>query len=213
MNRIDARFAELREAGRKAFIPFITAGDPDLDATAALVRELDRRGASLIELGVPFSDPVADGATIQASYTRALDGGVTVDRILDTVQTVRSDVSAPILTMISISLVQRRGIEAYIDRAKAAGVDGAIIPDLPVDESDEAVRIAAAADFPLVMLSAPTTPAARRRLIAERSRGFVYCVSLTGITGARADLPPEVVDHVKALKALTGTPVCVGFGV
>jgi len=213
MNRIDETFARLREEGRAAFIPFITAGDPDLETTAALVRELDRRGASLIELGVPYSDPIADGATIQASYTRALEGGIAVEQILAMVASIREAVAAPILTMISVSLVHRMGMQAYIERAKSSGVDGAIIPDLPVEEADEPARHGREADFPLVLLSAPTTPESRRRLIARRSRGFIYCVSVTGITGARDELPAEVVDHVRALKALTDTPVCVGFGV
>ena len=213
MNRIDETFARLREEGRAAFIPFITAGDPDLETTAALLKELDRRGASLIELGVPFSDPIADGPTIQASYTRALERGITVERIFQMVASVRDEAAAPILTMISVSLVHRMGFPTYIERAQSAGIDGAIVPDLPVEEADEPARLAREADFPLVLLSAPTTPEPRRRLIARHSRGFIYCVSLTGITGARDRLPAEVVDHVRALKALTDTPVCVGFGV
>jgi len=213
MNRIDETFARLREAGRTAFIPFITAGDPDIETTAALVRELDRRGASLIELGIPYSDPIADGATIQASYTRALGAGVTIEQVFKMVASIREAVSAAILTMISVSLVHRVGFAAYIDRAKRAGIDGAIVPDLPAEEAAEPGRLAREADFPLVLLSAPTTPEARRRLIAQHSRGFIYCVSVTGITGARDALPAEVVDHVRALKALSETPVCVGFGI
>lgn len=209
MNRIDETFRRLREAGRKAFIPFLTAGDPDLETTAALVRECEARGASVIELGIPYSDPIADGATIQASYARALSRGVTIDAILAMVRSIRGEVTAPIIAMISVSLVYRRGLSAFIAAAQSAGVDGAIIPDLPVDDLPDT----RSADFPLVLLSAPTTPERRRRMIAERSRGFIYCVSVTGITGARDDLPPDVIDHVKALKALTETPVCVGFGV
>ena len=213
MNRIEKTFARLREERRAAFMPFITAGDPDLDATADLVRELDRRGADLIELGVPYSDPVADGPTIQASYVRALAGGIRTGDVFDTVAAVRDEVRAPIVTMISMSLVFRMGFERFIERARAAGVDGAIVPDLPVEEAAEPARLAADADFPLVLLSAPTTPPERRRLIAETSRGFIYCVSVTGITGARDHLPREVADHVRTLKELTDTPVCVGFGV
>jgi tryptophan synthase alpha chain len=212
-NRIDITFARLRAAKRAAFIPFIAAGDPDLETTAALVKELDRRGANLIEIGVPYSDPIADGATIQASYTRALAGGVTVEGILEMVASVRKDVAAPLISMISVSLVWRIGFPEYVRRAKAAGIDGAIIPDLPVEEAEAWSSTAAAADFPLVLLSAPTTPDARRRRIAALSRGFIYCVSTTGITGARLELPPDVVDHIRALKALTATPVCVGFGI
>ena len=217
-NRIETTFARLRSAKRAAFIPFISAGDPDLETTAALVKELDRRGASLIELGVPYSDPIADGATIQASYTRALAKGVTVERILAMVASVRREVAAPLLSMISVSLVWRIGFAEYVRRAQAAGIDGAIIPDLPVEEAEAWSATAAASDavckdFPLVLLSAPTTPDARRRRIAAVSRGFIYCISTTGITGARDELPPDVLDHVRALQALTATPVCVGFGI
>jgi tryptophan synthase alpha chain len=213
MNRIDAAFARLQAEKRAAFIPFIAAGDPDLGATAALIQELDRRGAGLIEVGMPYSDPVADGATIQAAYTRALAGGATIERILQTVAAVRPKVQAPLLSMISISLVYKQGFAAYVERAKAAGIDGAIIPDLPVEEAEAWAATAAAADFPLVLLSAPTTPDPRRRLIARHSRGFIYCVSTTGLTGARDDLPADVLDHVRSLKSLTSTPVCVGFGI
>lgn len=218
MNLIDALFQQLRSQGRKAFIPFVTAGDPDLPATTALVRKLAVSGASLIEIGFPYSDPIADGPVIQASYTRALERGLQVDEIF---QCVRQLAEAPYITsrgiplvgMVSYSLVHRRGPEQFLALAQQAGLNGAIVPDLPIDEADALVRLAAARDFKLIQLVTPTTPPERATRIARLSTGFLYCVSITGITGERDRLPDQILDQLRHLRGETNVPLCVGFGV
>lgn len=212
-NRIETTFAALRERGETAFMPFITAGDPDLETTQALIETMARRGADVIELGIPFSDPIADGPTIQGSFTRALAGGVTVDAIFHMVKALRRTCEIPVVSMVSISIVRRKGIEAYCRHAAEAGIDGLIVPDLPVEEADEVTEAARAAGLCTIFLAAPTTPPDRARLIAERSTGFIYYISVAGTTGARDSLPEDVVDKVRALKELTDKPVALGFGV
>jgi tryptophan synthase alpha chain len=212
-NRIEQAFEELRRSGRKALMPFLTAGDPDLATTAALIREMVSRGASLIELGLPYSDPVADGPTIQASYTRALDGGTTLDGIFAMVRQLRQDCQAPISAMGSFSLVTRRGMDRFLDDAQAAGIDGLIIPDLPLEECDAMAAGAARRGLSHIMLVAPTSPWERAARIARRSTGFLYYVSVAGITGERKELPADIVCHVERLRQETKVPVCVGFGI
>jgi tryptophan synthase alpha chain len=218
MNPIDALFRRLRSEGRKAFIPFVTAGDPDLRTTARLVDELSRRGASLIEVGFPYSDPIADGSVIQASYTRALDRGLRVDEIFAAVRQL-SDMESfrargvPLVAMVSYSLVHHRGPDRFVAQAKAAGFSGAIVPDLPVDEAAELATVAAGADFKLILLVTPTTPRERAQRIARLSTGFLYCVSVVGITGERQALPPELIAQLKWLRTQTELPLCVGFGI
>lgn len=212
-NRITERFLRLRSEGKAAFMPFLTAGDPSFEATGELIFECERRGADLIELGIPFSDPIADGPTIQASFTRALASGAKVDRAFDLVRKVRASSRIPILSMISYTLVFKRGVKEYIAAAKGAGLDGAIIPDLPIEEGQAAADLAREQDFMLAFLVAPTTPPERRRRIAELSTGFIYCVSVTGITGARDRLPDDLADYIRSVKGLTDKPVAVGFGV
>src|SRR5437016_9312929 len=180
MNPLDQLFTHLNANRRKAFIPFITAGDPDLDATVKLLREVSRRGASLIEVGFPYSDPIADGSVIQASYTRALDKGLSIDAIFGTMRTL--NVNVPLVAMVSYSLVHHRGPDRFIADAKAAGFSGAIVPDLPVDEAADLAKLAAKHDFKLILLVTPTTPHERAAKIAQLSTGFLYCVSVVGIT-------------------------------
>ena len=213
MNRIDATFAALRKRKQAAFMPFITAGDPSFEVTRDLVVELARNGADLIEFGIPFSDPIADGPVIQASYTRALAHGATLEQCLRTVREIRRLSAIPIVFMISYTLVFRHGLEGFIKSAQEAGVDGAIIPDLPIEEGEAAAKAGRARGFDIVFLIAPTTPPERRRRIAEMSQGFIYCVSVTGITGQRDRLPDYLVDYVASIKQLTDKPVCLGFGV
>jgi tryptophan synthase alpha chain len=218
MNPIDTLFQALRSQGRKAFIPFVTAGDPDLGATSLLVNELAGRGASLIEIGFPYSDPIADGAVIQASYTRALHHGVRLDDIYAWAsRTVASPAltqrGIPLVSMVSYSLVHRRGPAAFIAQAAEAGFKGAIIPDLPVEESDAVARLAAARDFKLIQLVTPTTPRERAVRIARASSGFLYCVSVTGLTGERDRLPEELLGQLGWLRTQTDLPLCVGFGI
>lgn len=213
MSAIDTLFANLRKSGRKAFMPFVTAGDPDLEFTAAVLRELTSRGSHLCELGIPYSDPIADGPVIQASYTRALGKGVKLSGILDMLRGVTAEVTAPIVTMTSFSIVYRHGLEAYVRDAQAAGAAGAIVPDLPLEESAELAEICRRRDFSLIQLITPTTPRDRARRIADATTGFIYYVSVTGITGERNELPPEIVDSVGRLREQTKLPICIGFGI
>jgi tryptophan synthase alpha chain len=211
MSAIDALFQQLRSAGRKAFMPFITAGDPDLDFTAEVIRRLAARGCSMVELGIPYSDSVADGPVIQASYTRALGRKTKLADILAMVGRLKGGL--PIVTMVSYSIVFRHGLERYVADAKAAGVAGAIVPDLPVEEAGPLADVCRREDFSLVQLITPTTPRERAIRIAERTTGFIYYVSVTGITGERTALPPEILDDVGWLRRQTPLPICIGFGI
>jgi tryptophan synthase alpha chain len=211
MNPIDRLFERLRSQGRKAFMPFLTAGHPDLEATTVLARELANRGADLLEIGFPYSDPIADGPVIQASYTRALARGLQIEDIFSCMR--RLDVPIPLVGMVSYTLVHRRGPEKFVAQSQEAGLSGLIVPDLPVDEAEELTRLAAARDFKLIHLVTPTTPRDRAVRIARSSTGFLYYVSITGITGERASLPAELVDQLKWLRTQTSLPVCVGFGI
>jgi tryptophan synthase alpha chain len=213
MNPIDALFQRLRREGRKAFIPFVTAGDPDLAATAEAARELARRGASLIEVGFPYSDPIADGSVIQASYTRALARGLRVADVFACARRLTGSLGVPLVGMVSFSLVHHRGPERFVAEAREAGFSGAIVPDLPVEESADLTRLAAARDFKLIQLVTPTTPRERAARIARASTGFLYCVSVAGITGERDRLPEELLDQLRWLRGQTDLPLCVGFGI
>jgi tryptophan synthase alpha chain len=213
MSAIDQLFAQLRSAGRKAFMPFITAGDPDLDFTAAVIRELDARGANLCELGIPYSDPIADGPVIQASYTRALDKKIKLADILKTLGKLTPGLQLPIVTMVSYAIVFRRGLEKYVTDAKASGVAGAIVPDLPVEEAGPMADVCRSEDFSLIQLITPATPRDRALKIAERTTGFIYYVSVIGITGERTALPQSILDNVAWLRSQTPLPICIGFGI
>jgi tryptophan synthase alpha chain len=194
-------------------MPFVTAGDPDLAFTAAVLREIARRGASLCELGIPYSDPIADGPVIQASYTRALSKKIRLDQILAMVRELKPAFGPPLVSMVSYAIVYRHGLEKYVADAQAAGLAGAIVPDLPVEESGALSRICRAADFSLIQLVTPTTPRPRAIRIAETSTGFLYYVSVTGITGERGELPPELMENVAWIREQTPLPVCIGFGI
>ncbi len=215
MNPIDSLFQRLRSQKHKAFIPFVTAGDPGLVTTGQLLRELVRWGADLIEVGFPYSDPIADGSVIQASYTRALAKGLRLDDVFHMVGGLGpcGRGAVPLVSMVSYSLVHHRGLETFVTQAQAAGFSGAIVPDLPVEESAELARVARERDFKLIHLVTPTTPRARAVAIAGSSTGFLYCVSVTGITGERAQLPAELLDQLRWLRTQTDLPLCVGFGI
>jgi tryptophan synthase alpha chain len=216
MNPIDALFQRLRAQGRKAFIPFVTAGDPDLATTAAVVQKLADCGASLIELGFPYSDPIADGPVIQASYTRALDRGLKIGQVFDCARQLSEGLNArgiPLVGMVSYSLVHRRGAAAFLEQAQHAGLSGAIVPDLPIDEAENLTRLAASRDFKLIHLVTPTTPPDRAVRIAKLSTGFLYCVSITGITGERDRLPDQILERLRLLRRECDIPLCVGFGI
>lgn len=213
MSKIDELFKSLRREKRKALMPFITAGDPDLAFTAAVVQELAKRGANLFEIGIPYSDPIADGPVIQASYTRALAHKIKLADILSTLGDVAPKVKAPLVTMVSYAIVYRHGPEKYVDEAAARGLAGLIVPDLPVEESAGLAKICAARDISLIQLVTPTTPRDRAVHIANTSTGFLYYVSVAGITGERTELPPELVDNVGWLRTQTDLPICIGFGI
>lgn len=213
MSAVDQVFEKLRAANRKALIPFVTAGDPDLEFSAALLRELVSRGCSLCELGIPYSDPIADGPVIQASYTRALEKKVKLAEIFSMLGSTTPTLAAPVVTMVSFAIIHRHGAEKYVQHAKAAGVAGAIVPDLLVDEAAAFAEICRKHDFSLIQLVTPTTPRDRAIRIAETSTGFLYYVSVTGITGERTQLPADLVDNVAWLRQRTSLPVCIGFGI
>jgi tryptophan synthase alpha chain len=210
---LEAMFAANRAAGRKALAPFVTAGDPDCDTSVAVLESLDRAGASLCELGVPYSDPIADGPVIQSSYTRALTRGITLEQVFGIAREAAARVTMPILAMASYSLVYRRGIDRFVTDAVAAGLAGFVVPDLPVEESDDLDHACRAAGLALVRLVTPTTPPERAAAIAAKSTGFLYCVSVAGVTGARTELPAGLVERVKWLRTQTDVPILVGFGI
>jgi tryptophan synthase alpha chain len=215
MNPIDALFQKLRHEGRKAFVPFVTAGDPNAEGTIQLVEELVHRGANLVEVGFPYSDPIADGPVIQASYTRVLDRGLRLDDVFGCARRAaeRLDRKTPLAGMVSFSIVHRRGPGAFLHQAKEAGFSGLIVPDLPAEEAGDLSQLAAERDLKLIQLVTPTTPRDRAVQIAKLSTGFLYCVSITGITGERDRLPEELCDQLAWLRRQTELPLCVGFGV
>jgi tryptophan synthase alpha chain len=214
MNPIDAVFRDLRARGAKAFIPFLPAGDPDIATTTVLARSVIESGAHLLELGFPYSDPIADGPVIQAAYTRALDRGVHLDDVFRCARAI-ADASpgVPLVAMTSFSLIHRSGLERFVRRAIEAGFSGAIVPDLPVEEAGPLAELCARVDFKLVLLVTPTTTPERARRIVRTSTGFVYCVSITGITGERSALPAQLHEQLRWLHGETPLPLCVGFGV
>ena len=213
-NRLVRLFAQLRQGNKKTLAPFLTAGFPDLDATLALLKDFESRGVRVCELGIPFSDPIADGPVIQASYTHALAKGVHPQGILEMVARYRREGGKlALVSMVSYSIVFRRGVDRYLAEAVAAGFDALIVPDLPLEEAAALEEQAAKANLANVMLIAPTTPPARQREIARHSRGFIYYVSISGITGERDKLPPATIAAVAQLRKLTDTPICVGFGI
>lgn len=213
MSRIDDVFQKLQERGDKALIPFITAGDPDLPTTAELIKVLAGAGADLIELGVPFSDPMADGPTIQAASERALAGGTTLVKILELVAAVRRETSIPLVLMGYYNPVFRYGAERFAQDAARAGVDALLLVDLPPEEVGEISAAVQAAGLALITLLAPTTPRERMRQLAAAAQGYIYYVSMTGVTGAQKISPADIRAAVEELKTMTAVPVGVGFGI
>lgn len=207
-------FDKLRADGRAAFMPFLTGGDPNPETSAALLHEAAARGADLIEVGVPFSDPVADGPTIQASYFRTLQNGFRLDDLFALVRRVRREgLRTPLVCMCAYTLAFRRGVKEFAAAAREAGFSALLFPDLPLGYNEEAAAAAAETGLDLVLLAVPTSTAARRAEIAAGSRGFVYYVSVAGITGMRKSLPEDLKRNVAELRAAGQTPVCVGFGI
>ncbi|MFN8543053.1 MAG: tryptophan synthase subunit alpha [Candidatus Binatia bacterium] len=213
MSRIATTFADLRARGEAALIPFFTAGDPDLETTRALVRAAVEAGADAIELGIPFSDPMADGPVLQRAAQRALAGGTTLVRVLELVADLRRDVAVPIVLFGYYNPFFRYGEERIARDAACAGADGILCVDLPPEEATSFRAAATASGIDLIAMLAPTTPRARARKIARHATGFLYFVSVLGVTGARAELPPEIPTLVRAVRAVTDLPIGVGFGV
>ena len=214
MNRIEALFKELAKTRRTALMPYITAGYPNLATTAALIEQLPKSGASMLELGIPFSDPIADGPVIQDSFTQALSKGIKSEQIFKMIADVRKQVEIPIAAMVSYSIVNKLGPAKYIKNCVNAGIDGLIIPDLPLEETPVVRGLIDQAGLSSIMLVAPSTPVDRQDEIAKLSSGFIYYMSVMGITGERTKLPAELAANVSRLKeASGGKPVCVGFGI
>jgi tryptophan synthase alpha chain len=219
-NRIDAAFDRLRCSGGKGLITFITAGDPDYEATASLVLAMEQAGADLIELGVPFSDPMADGPVIQKASMRALSGGTTLAGILGLVRRLRERTQIPLLLMTYYNPVLYYGLAAFAAEAAAAGVDGLIVPDLPTEESGPLLLELEPRGLYLIPFAAPTSTPERLARIARdgsgasgQAGGFVYCVSLTGVTGARQGLPPGIEEFMERVRTHTARPLAIGFGI
>ncbi len=213
MTRLHETFENLRAVGRKAIIPFVTAGDPDLPTTAKLLTGLAACGCSVLELGIPYTDPIADGPVIQASYTRSLERGIRLEQIWSMLHDLTPQLSAPVVLMCSIAIVHRVGTERFIEHAIRAGVTGLIIPDLLFEEVPPVLHVTDAYQLPLIQLVTPTTPPQRAVAIARASRGFLYYVSVTGITGERHELPFALVENVSWLRRQTDLPICIGFGI
>jgi tryptophan synthase alpha chain len=210
---IRSTFDSLHQRKQIALMPFVAAGYPDLATTAALLQAIEAAGASLIEIGIPFSDPIADGPTIQAAFTEALAKKLKVADIFRTIAAARSKVSIPLVAMVSYSIVFRYDLNRFLKDMKTAGFDGLILPDLPPPEAQRVCDTVRAAGLDTILLVAPSTTAERRREIARLSSGFVYYLSVSGITGERDQLPADLAQNVAALKQLTDRPVCVGFGI
>ncbi len=215
MNPIDTLFQRLRSENRKAFMPFLTAGDPDLAFTREAIPAAAAAGASLMEIGFPFSDPIADGPVIQASYTRALARGLHLDDIFESLKQVTSTPGwqTPLVAMASYSLVYKKGVAAFLDAAQGAGLSGAVVPDLPAEEADDLAAVCRDRDFKLILLVTPTTSPGRAERIVKACSGFVYVVSVVGITGERTAVSAQARAVVGRLRGMTDLPLCVGFGV
>jgi tryptophan synthase alpha chain len=214
VNRLQTVLEESRRAGRKALVVYVCAGDPDLASTERLVPLLAEAGADVIELGVPFSDPLADGPTIQAASQRALRSGTSLQGVLDLVERLRqSRCQVPLVLFGYMNPILRMGLAPFTARAAQAGADGVLVPDLPLEEAGPLRQLAESQGLSLVLLAAPTTPPGRLRAIGAATSGFLYFVSVTGVTGARADFPADLPGRLALARAATAVPVAVGFGV
>jgi tryptophan synthase alpha chain len=213
LSRIQQTFNDLATQGKKALIAYIMAGDPDLSATEEIVFEMEKAGVDMIELGVPFSDPVADGPTIQKASERALAKGVTLKSVINTVSALRKQTKMPILLMTYLNPIHAMGVELFFKKGRAAGIDGVIIPDLPLEEAKPYLALSRQYRIDLIFLIAPTTPPSRMKKIVKEASGFIYYVALTGITGAKISDIVSVTEQIQKIKTMTKIPVAVGFGV
>jgi tryptophan synthase alpha chain len=213
VRRLAAAFEALRARRERALVPYFAAGDPSLATTRQLVVEAAKRGADIVELGIPFSDPLADGPVVQRATQRALAAGVTVPRVLELVREIRAEVAIPLVFLTYYNPVLAFGLEPFCRTAVAAGADGVIVADLPPEEAGPLRAEADRAGLDLIHLVAPTSTPERMRKIARATGSFIYMVSLTGVTGERTALPPDLSQHLRALRGITTKPICVGFGI
>lgn len=213
MNSISKCFESLGAKRQCALIPFITAGTPDLEITAEALRILDANGADIIELGVPYSDPLADGPVIQAAATKALQRGTRLEQVLEVVQTVSPSLKAPLILFTYYNPILNQGIQQFLARIAIAGVKGLVVPDLPVEEAAELLKTAADLGIEVILLVAPTSSKERIQAIARNSAGFIYLVSVTGVTGMRSQLQTRVKDILLEMREITNKPIGVGFGI
>ncbi|OGW16061.1 MAG: tryptophan synthase subunit alpha [Nitrospinae bacterium RIFCSPLOWO2_12_FULL_45_22] len=213
MKRIEEKFKQLKNQREKALIPFIAAGDPSLPLTKALILGMERQGADMIELGIPFSDPLADGPTIQKAYLRGLKSHTTLKDVLKLVRELREETDIPLIIMSYYNLIYRMGEASFVQQAAQAGVDGLIVPDLPPEEGEFLQSLAEEAGLAAIYLLAPTTPDRRVQLIAQKGSGFLYYVSLMGVTGERDNIAQDVTPSLQNIRALTNMPIAVGFGI
>src|SRR5208283_5375449 len=213
MNRIEERFARLKRDGKKGFIVYIGAGDPNLDATRRLALAFDKAGVDVLELGVPFSDPLADGLVNQLAAQRGLESGATPAKILETVQAIRKDSQVPIALYVYFNLLHRYGFKRFIHDAARAGVDGFLVLDLPPEESEDYEAVMRDAGLCVIYLVAPTTPEDRIELIVKRGTGFIYYVSREGVTGMQSQVSDTIAEMTAKIRAHTQLPVAVGFGI
>ena len=213
MTAISRCFESLRRNQECALIPFITAGDPDLETTAKALQVLDRSGADVIELGVPYSDPLADGPVIQAAATRALQRGITLERVLEMLKSISPGLRSPIILFTYYNPILHRGIDKFLQQVQEAGVAGLVVPDLPLEESAGLIKPAAQRGIDLTLLVAPTSSPERIEAIAHASGGFIYLVSVTGVTGMRTQMQGRVFDLLQQIRHVTDKPIGVGFGI
>jgi tryptophan synthase alpha chain len=213
MTVIADRFAQLRSRQHCALIPFVTAGDPNLETTEQALLTLDKAGADFIELGVPYSDPLADGPVIQAAATRALQQGTRFEDVRDLLQRISPQLQAPIILFSYYNPILHRGVDTFLDTIQSVGVRGLVVPDLPLEESDPLLAATAQRGIDLILLVAPTSSLDRMKRIAEKSQGFIYLVSVTGVTGVRQAMSDRVQGMLEQLRQVTDKPIGVGFGI
>ncbi len=212
MNRITAKFEELKKEGKTAFIGYVTAGDPSIEKTVGLVHALEDGGADIVEIGIPYSDPLADGAVIQAAGLRAFQNDIKVSEVFDAVVKIRKTTSIPLLFLVYFNTIYSMGKEAFVKRCEEVGIDGLIVPDLPLEEREELKIFTDQEDICLIPLVAPTSKD-RVKAISEGSSGFIYCVSTMGITGMRNEFRDDIIEYINDVKSQTNLPVAVGFGI
>ncbi|MCT7950895.1 tryptophan synthase subunit alpha [Ancylothrix sp. C2] len=213
MNSISQSFESLKKSNTIALIPFITAGDPDLETTAKALQLLDKSGADIIELGVPYSDPLADGPVIQAAATRALERGTKLEQVLEMLAGLTPNLKAPIILFTYYNPILNRGIDKFLQQIAGVGVKGLVVPDLPLEEAEALLKPASQYGIEIILLVAPTSPPERIKAISEKSQGFIYLVSVTGVTGMRGEIQSRVEDILTEMRQLTDKPIGVGFGI